>query len=714
MPNELIEKFKSNSQNYYNQNFSTPVLENLYAKEVNDSIQKNPSFTKLVPEYPTLISKINGNYMDSTILKSGIYRGFNNKNNFIYKDFSINNARKIRNLGEENGLSKNKIAVLLGHGMRESHIGKSEHPSAKGVWQFSRYDEDGKNLDGKNTTYGQYLSYLDSIGASKNDEDTLEYQFDFFTNHYIPKRLQDLKNQDVIKIWNNPNSSLEELSDIFLKYIESPEEKNDEKEINLRRQLSRDFFNNYKIGGKFTPKKSQLVKNSETLNSKRDMRKKLVKSNIPTYTNNKIRKGQDGITLPEIIITPTTYSYKSNPLRNKALSFIDKQNNGITPVFNNYIKSKDLPFYSQILQYIRGSNCTLNATRAYGEDRVLGTARSIVSNPEKVGFREIKKEQAQPGDLVVQSLPDIEDGPNNRYHTMILKGFANDSYTNKFGDAASEGEMIYGYSNGENSYRERPHNELMKNHGKTKFRYYTPVKMQKGGVIDPSIFVSWNNIPTSNIELPDIDYTPSNLDRFVEKVSYNKPIKEVVKKEEPVKEEPKKDVAKVEEKPVVTPSKGNNAFNKLYDELVAEMPEAAEYRDFLTTVAKYESGFNSQAKNKYAPAWGYFQFMQDDNKYNNIKTYAGVDTQTFLNDPKLQIKAAINLAKAMEKGFTKEDFEAAKNKGITRWGMLGGAWLGGNGGLRNYLLRGNNISDKHWNPNGGGIDMSSQIKRYNF
>lgn len=33
----------------------------------------------------------------------------------------------------------------------------------------------------------------------------------------------------------------------------------------------------WKLGGKFTPKKSQLVKNAEELNSKRDMRKKLIK-----------------------------------------------------------------------------------------------------------------------------------------------------------------------------------------------------------------------------------------------------------------------------------------------------------------------------------------------------------------------------------------------------------------------------------------------------
>ena len=165
---------------------------------------------------------------------------------------------------------------------------------------------------------------------------------------------------------------------------------------------------------------------------------------------------------------------------------------------------------------------------------------------------------------------------------------------------------------------------------------------------------------------------------------------------------------------MANPSKGTEEFNRIYDEVEREYPEASKYRAFLTTVAKYESGFNSKAKNKNAPAWGYFQFMQDDNKYNNIKTYAGVDTQTFLDNPKLQIIAAINLAKSMEKGFSKEDISAAKSKGITKWGMLGGAWLGGNGGLRRYLLNNENISDKHWSSNNSGIDMINQIKRYNF
>lgn len=238
-------------------------------------------------------------------------------------------------------------------------------------------------------------------------------------------------------------------------------------------------------------------------------------------------------------------------------------------------------------------------------------------------------------------------------------------------------------------------------------------KYQEGGELDPNIFVSWNNIPTSSIDIPE--ETPVWIPEYS---SYKPSFTSTQTTKEEKKEENTdfyRNISKREESiNTAIPVQGSEEFNKLYDEVVKEDPEAEEYRNFLTAVAKYESNFNSKAKNKYAPAWGFFQFMQDNGKYNNIGQYAGVDTQTFLNDPKLQIKAAIKLAKAMEKGFSEKDWENAKSKGISRWGMLGGAWLGGNGGLRKYLQNNINISDKHWSPNNSGIDMISQIKRYNF
>lgn len=47
--------------------------------------------------------------------------------------------------------------------------------------------------------------------------------------------------------------------------------------------------------GRFTFKKSQMVKDAEKLNSKRDMRKKLVKSDVVTNKKKRIQKGQSGL-----------------------------------------------------------------------------------------------------------------------------------------------------------------------------------------------------------------------------------------------------------------------------------------------------------------------------------------------------------------------------------------------------------------------------------
>ena len=171
------------------------------------------------------------------------------------------------------------------------------------------------------------------------------------------------------------------------------------------------------------------------------------------------------------------------------------------------------------------------------------------------------------------------------------------------------------------------------------------------------------------------------------------------------------------EEEIVMPkqSKGLDEFNKWYDEVEKEDPEAKNYRKFLTKMAEQESGFNSYIQNRAgAPAYGYFQFMQDGKKYNNISAYAGTDIETFRNNPKLQIKAAIKLAKSFERGFSKKDLELAAQKGYTKFGLLGGAWLAGNGGVRKYLQGLDNPSDKHWSKSGAGTSVADRIAMFNF
>lgn len=168
------------------------------------------------------------------------------------------------------------------------------------------------------------------------------------------------------------------------------------------------------------------------------------------------------------------------------------------------------------------------------------------------------------------------------------------------------------------------------------------------------------------------------------------------------------------------PVKGNAAFEKAFDEVVKEDPSAAKYRVLLTKIAEKESGFNPTIKNPGAPAYGYFQFMQGTvtnpktgktNTWNNISNFAGVDIDSFLKDPKLQIKAAIKLAKANESSFNKQDIDRATKLGFGNASLIAGAWLGGAGNVKRYLHEGKNTDDKSWNE-GKGIDMETQLKRF--
>ncbi len=244
-------------------------------------------------------------------------------------------------------------------------------------------------------------------------------------------------------------------------------------------------------------------------------------------------------------------------------------------------------------------------------------------------------------------------------------------------------------------------------------------------------FVSYNPVSNPTIDYTDITNPINPFSEYNYNTTYDKPEALVV----PTREDSKPDTIEepdvvannptaepVINKPVAskvtyTPKsyKGLAAFNKAYDEVEASNPEAKKYRQFLTKMAEQESGFNSAIQNRAgAPAYGYFQFMQDDKKYNNIRQYADTDIETFRNNPKLQIEAAIKLAKSFEKGFSKEDLELANKNGYSTWGLLGGAWLAGNGGVRKFLRGQGNPSDRHWSKEGKGTDVATRIKAFNF
>lgn len=137
--------------------------------------------------------------------------------------------------------------------------------------------------------------------------------------------------------------------------------------------------------------------------------------------------------------------------------------------------------------------------------------------------------------------------------------------------------------------------------------------------------------------------------------------------------------------------------------------------EFFASIAKHESNFNPTVQNKAgAPAFGYFQFMQDGRKWNNISKFAGVDISTFRNDPILQIKAADKLANAFLAQFTEADKKRARELGYSDSALVRGAWLGGVGGVRNFLHKGINADDKHWDKKTHkGADIKGAMDRGN-
>lgn len=179
------------------------------------------------------------------------------------------------------------------------------------------------------------------------------------------------------------------------------------------------------------------------------------------------------------------------------------------------------------------------------------------------------------------------------------------------------------------------------------------------------------------------------------------------------KEDSKENESKDEKKnPVITyKGKGFDDFKENYKKAGID---PAKF-DFFASIAKHESNFNPTVQNKAgAPAFGYFQFMQDGKKWNNISKFAGVDIQTFRNNPILQIKAAEKLANAFLSQFTEEDKKRARELGYSDSALVRGAWMGGVGGVRNFLYKGINASDNHWDKKTGkGSNVKAAMDRGN-
>lgn len=84
---------------------------------------------------------------------------------------------------------------------------------------------------------------------------------------------------------------------------------------------------------------------------------------------------------------------------------------------------------------------------------------------------------------------------------------------------------------------------------------------------------------------------------------------------------------------------GQENFNKLLDEVSNEKGfedlKDPEMKNLISLQAKRESNFKQKAKSSSSTASGYFQFID-----STRKLYSNYDKESFLNDPKEQIRAA--------------------------------------------------------------------------
>ena len=166
--------------------------------------------------------------------------------------------------------------------------------------------------------------------------------------------------------------------------------------------------------------------------------------------------------------------------------------------------------------------------------------------------------------------------------------------------------------------------------------------------------------------------------------------------------------------PTFKPSRGLAQFNKDFDEALKiggdEAKQLQSRRAVLTHLAQIESTFNSMAKNKKAPAYGYFQFMQgmyNGTNHNNIGRHAKVDVNTFMKSPVLQIRAANSLANEFFASIGKANIEKLHKLGWTDNAILAGAWLGGPGNVIRYATRGIDASD-------GTDSVGKRMKKFNY
>lgn len=121
-----------------------------------------------------------------------------------------------------------------------------------------------------------------------------------------------------------------------------------------------------------------------------------------------------------------------------------------------------------------------------------------------------------------------------------------------------------------------------------------------------------------------------------------------------------------------------------------------EWRTYLTDIAQRESSFNRTASNGQYSGWFALNIL--GNYWNGYRAQDQI-----LN----MVKYTENNLNSIKKSLTSQELAQFKSMGITQWGLLGGAHLGGVKGLKSYL-KGKDNSDGNTYVSDYIIEMNQQ------
>lgn len=155
--------------------------------------------------------------------------------------------------------------------------------------------------------------------------------------------------------------------------------------------------------------------------------------------------------------------------------------------------------------------------------------------------------------------------------------------------------------------------------------------------------------------------------------------------------------------------KGSASFEEAFAEAERINPDITKYKNFLVKTARRESGFNSHIQNTQgAPYYGYFQMGK-----NEIAMTTRMSVEQFRNNPVAQILGACKLYEMNLNAIKRLGvYDLGRRKGYSDDALVSGAWMGGPGGVKKYLLGLGDPSDSHWYDGNGGSSVGKIMNNW--